>query len=897
MKPNSSSLEARYQFHALLSQGGMGEVSTAWDTQLKRTVAIKRLKSGGPELVQNILQEAMRMASIRHPNIVTVYDIGTDEGSPYIVMEFVNGETMEERVKKGVLGLEEFVDVAQQTFNGLIAAHHSGLIHRDLKPSNIMLMMLSSGAVQVKILDFGMAKFISAPTEQTMNIDGTITGSISWISPEQLNRETVDARSDLYSLGCVFYYALSGIRPFDGVTTAETISSHLLQKVAPLQIHRPDLPPVLCQWVMALINRMPEHRYQSATDALATMLSIVPPVQQPITKTMDGTVPTPLPLGGTTGIQPLQPFVPIRDQGTVTVPMTVSVSGFTAALPGPHSVPGPQGAPPIAVAPIQPQSVQKQNRLLPILGIAALLLLCVSTGLSLYSISMKGNKETPAIASTPAAPVASPDPEQRKADAAFEKVASTAPAPQPEPLATPTPAPASVIPPAAALIAAAPTPVPAPVVVVPVPAEIVLRVHGSNTIGAKLLPALMEEFLKQDGATKIQRKAGKDAEEMTIEAVLPGESSPKAIEIAAHGSKTAFEDLAAGKCDIGIASRQVKNEEADACAKIGLGDLHSPVCEHVVGLDGIAILVNQANPVSNLTKQQISDIFAGKITDWSQVGGQPGPINLYARDAKSGTFDTFKSLVLGTTELSAQSKRIEDSNGLSDAVAGDTNGIGFVGLPFVRNAKALAVSEPGTMPLMATAFTVATEDYLLARRLFIYTPANPQQPLTRRFIEFALGDRGQEIVSAIGFVKQTPDLQHPLLPDDAPKEYTSAVKDAERISLNFRFRPNSTDLDNKSLRDLDRVTKLLQQSNYRDSSLLLFGFADGRGTGGINLKLSKERAQAVARELATRGITPSMVTGFGSALPVASNDTGLGREKNRRVEVWLVSNTARIGKM
>jgi len=275
----SSKLEARYQFHTRLSEGGMGEVSTAWDTQLKRTVAIKRMKSGGMELVQGTLQEAMRMASIRHPNIVTVYDIGMDEGTPYIVMEFVNGETLEEKVTKGVFGLDDFVDMAQQTFNGLIAAHHAGLIHRDLKPSNIMLTALSGGTTQVKILDFGMAKFLSAPTAQTMNIDGSITGSVSWISPEQLNRETIDARSDLYSLGCVFYYTLSGIRPFDGSTTSETLTAHLMQKVAPLETHRPDLPPMLCQWVMALINRLPEHRYQSAMEALSALLSIVPPAQ------------------------------------------------------------------------------------------------------------------------------------------------------------------------------------------------------------------------------------------------------------------------------------------------------------------------------------------------------------------------------------------------------------------------------------------------------------------------------------------------------------------------------------------------------------------------------------------------------------------------------------------
>ena len=161
------------------------------------------------------------------------------------------------------------------------------------------------------------------------------------------------------------------------------------------------------------------------------------------------------------------------------------------------------------------------------------------------------------------------------------------------------------------------------------------------------MPALCEEFLKYEGATSVERKPRQKEDETDVEAVLPNESTkPLTFEVQAHGSKTAFEDLATGKCDIGMASRQITSDEARQCALAGLGDMFSPACEIVLGLDGIAVFVNKSNPINALTKQQIADIFSGKTTDWSQIGGNPGPINLYAGDDKSGTFDTFKSLVL-----------------------------------------------------------------------------------------------------------------------------------------------------------------------------------------------------------------------------------------------------------
>ena len=273
--------------------------------------------------------------------------------------------------------------------------------------------------------------------------------------------------------------------------------------------------------------------------------------------------------------------------------------------------------------------------------------------------------------------------------------------------------------------------------------RVVLRLHGSNTIGKELVPALCEEFLKYEGATSVQRIPRQREDETDVEAVLPNESAePLTFEIQAHGSKTAFEDMASGKCDIGMASRQITADESRQCSLAGLGDMFSPACEIVLGLDGIAVFVNKSNPINALTKQQIADIFSGKITDWSQVGGNPGAINLYAGDDKSGTFDTFKSLVLGSRPLSTRALRYENSAKLSDEVAADANGIGFAGMAFVRGSKPLAVSETGTGALLPTPFTVAAERYPLSRRLFLYIPENPKNGWTKKFVEFALSELG-----------------------------------------------------------------------------------------------------------------------------------------------------------
>jgi phosphate transport system substrate-binding protein len=159
--------------------------------------------------------------------------------------------------------------------------------------------------------------------------------------------------------------------------------------------------------------------------------------------------------------------------------------------------------------------------------------------------------------------------------------------------------------------------------------------------------------------------------------------------------------------------------------------------------------------------------------------------------------------------------------------------------------------------------------------------------MVRSFVDFALSKAGQSVVAANGFVEQNVKSEAVNVVAEAPPDYKRLTEGAERLSLNFRFRPASSALDNKALPDLDRVSSFISDLKYSGKDLMLFGFADGAGSKDANCRLSKERAQAVSDQLSQRGLNPATVNGFCSELAVASNDNEDGREKNRRVEVWL----------
>ena len=159
--------------------------------------------------------------------------------------------------------------------------------------------------------------------------------------------------------------------------------------------------------------------------------------------------------------------------------------------------------------------------------------------------------------------------------------------------------------------------------------------------------------------------------------------------------------------------------------------------------------------------------------------------------------------------------------------------------------------------------------------------------MARQFVEFALSKQGQDIVGNIGFVSQNIKLEPATVAADAPRAYRALTQGALRASLDFRFRTGKSDLDNKALVDLDRMAGFFSDSRYKGNDVLLFGFADNTGVRGVNMQLSRDRAKTVKDEFERRGLQPAIVDGFGPDLPVASNESEEGREKNRRVEVWL----------
>jgi len=438
----------------------------------------------------------------------------------------------------------------------------------------------------------------------------------------------------------------------------------------------------------------------------------------------------------------------------------------------------------------------------------------------------------------------------------------------------------------------APAPAKGPSVAVVEP-RVVLRLQGSNTIGEKLAPMLVQGYFAREGNVDVQVREGANPVERKVLARDAKNGNALAIEVKAHGSATAFTGLETATADVGMSSRPINTGEIERLTP-KFGDLTQPAAEHVVGLDGIAVVVNPGNPVVGLTVEQVARIFSGEITNRQQLGGPTRPIQIYARDEKSGTWDSFKSLVLDRYKLTlaAAARRLESSSELSDTVAQEAGAIGFIGLPYVRSARALEIADAaGSQALLPTPFTVATEDYPLSRRLFLYVPQSTtgaQTALTAaRFVEFALSPAGQDLVQQAGFVPQRAAPERVTPPTAAPEAYRRIAAQGQRLSLTFRFRLGSDQLDNKARRDLERVLAYLQSAP--SMRFVLMGFADSTGGAASNLQLSRERAQSIAAALAARGVAVADVIGFGSALPLATNDTQQGRQRNRRVEIWAIS--------
>jgi phosphate transport system substrate-binding protein len=775
----------QYILERKIGEGGMAEVWQGTHVHLGNIVAVKFLLpsySGDPQMEERFLEEGKRQAGLQHPNIVSANDFLQVDGHSYLVMQYVEGQSLEDRLQahRGPLPLEEVHAISWDVLSALDYAHSQTkpLVHRDVKPSNILI----ENTGRVLLSDFGIALVMGADRRLTRT--DIAIGTSDYMSPEQILRpKEVDPRSDIYSFGCVLYAMLTGAPPFssEGATDFSVKDGHVRGMPPPMTDRNPTLSPFVERVVLTCMEKDPATRYQTCRAVMKALDEAM--------KTAPST-PAPPPL-------PPRPTSP-----------PPSIAARPPAMPPPAVVPPPVApSAPFMRREVPPAATGKRR--------GALLLA------------------------------------------------------------------------AAGIIAAAA----AAWFFWPSQPQTVLRLEGSTTIGDALAPALLEAFARSEGGADIATPEKKIVDEgggvksthFQIRATMPGNSHPEIFEVVANGSGNAFKALKNKTADVGMASRRVNDKETADLQDVG--EMKSPASEIVLGMDGIAIVVNRNNPVTTLTRKEIAAIFSGRVSNWSEFGGHAQPIGLYGRNSDSGTYDSFVAMVFGGKKSFSPGLQTKDNGeAIAEAVASDPGGIGYVGLPQIGAAKALEVSDgPGTSALLPSPFTVATEDYVLSRRLYLYLPQNPS-PLARRFAAFAQRPEGQAIVKQIHFVEQTGEFQTVPVSGSAPSRYQEIVNGKRRSKVNFRFEPGSDDLDTKALADIDRVVTALSAANVKDVYLL--GFADNKGSYEKNLGLSENRARVVAAKLQAAGVTVHP-EGFSYDMPVADNGTEDGRAKNRRVEVWV----------
>ncbi|HEY4244320.1 MAG TPA: substrate-binding domain-containing protein [Kofleriaceae bacterium] len=892
-----------YRLIARLGRGGMADVFLAvrnGPVGFTKLVVIKRLRADLAELPQAprfrglLLDEARLAARMHHPHIVQTFEVSEQGGEPYLAMEYLDGQALSHVVRAARrtehpvptdLALRIMDDILSALAYAHDLADYDGeplqIVHRDISPQNIFWTYEG----EIKLMDFGVAKF-ALGTHETQA--GHIKGKLAYMAPEQARGEPLDRRADLFAAGIVLWELIANRRLLRAANDAASLQRLLFEPLPNLVDVRADVDPRIAAIAARALERDPDARYQSAAQMRADLAPIlgnrvqreelaafIAPLFETERTDVSGQIRRAM-SGENTGahivtlaseeLSTSHDELAANETATVlgrsspritrigaTSPAAQNITArvskqavaadelddakarasarIRARASGQHQVPTPGELPP-------PPPKRSRAPLLIGLGIAILAVV----GVDLVFLTSRGEKPAIAASGTGSGSGSAAAIATGSGSAAVEKTVHD------------------------------------------FAKEAALRLCGSNTVGAELGPALVDEFLRQKGASDVKQKiVGK--EETLVSATLDG--APITVDIQAQGTATAFEGLTKAACDIGMASRQINDKEVAALQAIGDGDLRSPATEHVIALDGIAVIVHPNNRIRALDRAALHDIFVGKVTDWSAVGGAPGPITVLARDNNSGTFDTFKNLVLGKGEnVPAATRRFAASDNLADTVASDPTAIGFIGLAYVRSAKAIAVGDPGTVPKLPTSFTVTTEGYMLSRRLYFYSTPKPRTPLVAELVSFALSTQGQAVAQKAGFIDLSVTLASTASCDaKCPPGYAAAIAHAQRVSLDFRFQPGSDQLDSRATRDLDRIVQFLR--GYPDGKLLLFGFSDAVGAPAVNAKLSLDRAKTIADELATRGVKPALVEGLGAALPVAPNTTEADRLRNRRVEVWL----------
>ncbi|MEX0366919.1 MAG: substrate-binding domain-containing protein [Ruegeria sp.] len=439
-------------------------------------------------------------------------------------------------------------------------------------------------------------------------------------------------------------------------------------------------------------------------------------------------------------------------------------------------------------------------------------------------------------------------------------------------------------------------------------AEITLS--GSSTMAEVLLPALVEGFALRNGLQTHRETL--DEAHFVYSLHQTRRDAPLArFTFNVTNTDEGFADLLANEADIVMALREVRSGERERAQEAGMGDLTEANRARVLALDAMVPVVAPDNPVQRISTADLARVFAGEITNWSDLGGPDAPIALHLPTAGSGLAQAVEDRLLGPAKvpLAEAISRHTRSSQLARAVAADPFAIGIASFAETGTARALTLTGPCGFSLAATRWTIKTEDYPLTSPMFLYLPARRLPKIAREFLAYTNSSAAQIVIRRAGFVDQSAELirmgaQGDRLanaitaageetPVEELQRMIATLSPMARLTTSFRFETGSSRPDAQSRSNILGLAHALETGAYDARKMVFVGFSDGEGAADGNARIARKRAEAVrdsvlnAVETARPESVEIGIEAFGEALPMACDDSDWGRQVNRRVEVWM----------
>lgn len=413
------------------------------------------------------------------------------------------------------------------------------------------------------------------------------------------------------------------------------------------------------------------------------------------------------------------------------------------------------------------------------------------------------------------------------------------------------------------------------------PETVLLRLAGDDASATTVMPDIAKNFLIDRGASDVLITA---AATPPWTAKISGRllsGTPVAILIAAASTAAGYAMLAKGQIDIWVAGLAATSEQMRALAR--LGTLNSTE----VARYAIVVVVLPGNPVQSLSYDQLRDIYAGRITNWQQVGGHAAPINLYDRLPGSAAQETFRVNILGPTPIAPSVRRFPLFADLSKALLADPNGIGYVTFNFATGLKPLNLTEHGRISSRPDPYGLETGDYPLDNLVVLYRLANQSNDLAASFLRETRTALSQYRLAIAGYSTVDPRLLVPRIDPPLPGEYKAISNNALRVSTTIRFAPGSTALGDVDKLLIDALATYLRNLSVSPDEVIHLCFSEDTGDVARNLAISEQLGQVVTKALRERGAVPGALKPMGAALLLASDAIPAGQRRNRRVETWI----------